>query len=490
VRRRERTPRRLSIVWRDGRPTPRFERLQTPRENAIMRDARLTRRELLRLAGTAAAAAALPKQLRAHPTAGARPSTHAIESAIRAADWIRASRVASPGGIAWPADPLQPDSVTRSLYTGTPGVVLFHLELHHATGEARFLEEAVRGARDLAASLPDMADDSADAGLYTGVAGVAFVLAETARATGDGEQRAAALRATQWLLRHARRGEHGVSWSESADIISGSAGIALQLLSAARALNVDGATETALDAARHLAALGIPANGGLKWRISERVANLYPNFSHGTAGVAYTLATVAQETGERTLVDAALAGATYLDAVTDRTAGCKVFHHEPGGEQLYYLSWCHGPAGTARLHERLHRSSSDATWRERVACGGHATLAMGAPETRSDGYWNNISQCCGTAGVGEFFLALHAVSRDPEHLAVAQRAAHDVLGRATEEGTGLKWTQSEHRVRPELLVAQTGLMQGAAGVGMFLLRLDAAERGKESFVRMPDTPFS
>ena len=58
-----------------------------------------------------------------------------------------------------------------------------------------------------------------------------------------------------------------------------------------------------------------------------------------------------------------------------------------------------------------------------------------------------------------------------------------------EEGKGLKWIQAEHRIRPELLVAQTGLMQGAAGVGLFLLRLDAAENGRDSFVRMPDTPF-
>ena len=115
---------------------------------------------------------------------------------------------------------------------------------------------------------------------------------------------------------------------------------------------------------------------------------------------------------------------------------------------------------------------------------------MGAPERRSDGYWNNISQCCGSAGVGEFFLALHSVSPDRAHLAVAQRAAQDVLGRATEEGDGLKWIQAEHRVRPDLLVAQTGLMQGAAGVGLFLLRLDAAENGRPPFVRMPDTPFT
>lgn len=445
----------------------------------------ITRRELLKLAGAAAAAAALPGHLHAHGTT----RRTAIESALRAAEWIRANRVATSAGIAWPADPLTRDSVTRSLYTGTPGVVLFHLELHHATGEARYLEEAVLGARDLAASLPADSDGDADAGLYTGVAGIAFTLAETARATGDREHRDAAVRATQWLIRHGRPSDQGVRWSESADIISGGAGIALYLLYAAKQLNVDGATEAARAAARHLATLGIPEHGGLKWRLAESVTNLYPNFSHGTAGVAYTLATVGGITGDRELIDTAIEGAKYLDAVADHSDGCKVFHHEPGGEQLFYLSWCHGPAGTARLYKRLHETTRDATWSERVACSARATVAMGAPEKRSDGYWNNISQCCGSAGVGEFFLALYSTSRDAAHLAVARRAADDILSRATEEGKGLKWIQAEHRVRPDFLVAQTGLMQGAAGVGLFLLRLDASSGGKETFVKMVDTPF-
>jgi hypothetical protein len=32
-------------------------------------------------------------------------------------------------------------------------------------------------------------------------------------------------------------------------------------------------------------------------------------------------------------------------------------------------------------------------------------------------------------------------------------------------------------------------MQGAAGVGIFLLRLDAAENGRQPFITMPDSPF-
>jgi hypothetical protein len=44
-------------------------------------------------------------------------------------------------------------------------------------------------------------------------------------------------------------------------------------------------------------------------------------------------------------------------------------------------------------------------------------------------------------------------------------------------------------VRPDLLVAQTGFMQGAAGVGTFLLHLDAHGRGREPRIVLPDSPF-
>ena len=113
---------------------------------------------------------------------------------------------------------------------------------------------------------------------------------------------------------------------------------------------------------------------------------------------------------------------------------------------------------------------------------------MKVPE-RSPGLWNNVSRCCGNAGVSEFFMALHRRTKDVRHLAFAEDVAHDTLARATSEGDGLKWVQAEHRVRPELLVAQTGLMQGAAGVGLAMLHLDGAREGRKPLVRLPDDPF-
>ena len=98
---------------------------------------------------------------------------------------------------------------------------------------------------------------------------------------------------------------------------------------------------------------------------------------------------------------------------------------------------------------------------------------------RSPGFWNNISQCCGNCGVSDFFVSLHGLTATP-HLAFARRSADDTLARATPDGDGLKWVQAENRVSPNVVLAQTGLMQGAAGVGLAMLRLDGALRGRKA----------
>jgi hypothetical protein len=169
--------------------------------------------------------------------------------------------------------------------------------------------------------------------------------------------------------------------------------------------------------------------------------------------------------------------------------GWLVFHHEPGGEDLYYLSWCHGPPGSARLFYRLNEATKDPAWLALVHKCARATIATGIPEQRTPGFWNNMSQCCGNVGVGEFFLSLHQQAPRAEYLAMAERSAADTLKRATAEGDGLKWTQAEHRVQPDLLIAQTGFMQGAAGAGTFFLHLTAQKRGKKPAIVFPDNPF-
>src|SRR6478672_2819569 len=74
--------------------------------------------------------------------------------AVDAAKWIRQSRLQTTFGWAWPADPRDPKTVSTSLYSGSPGVVLFLLELNSATGDPGYLAEAKKGADELMTKIP------------------------------------------------------------------------------------------------------------------------------------------------------------------------------------------------------------------------------------------------------------------------------------------------------------------------------------------------
>jgi lantibiotic modifying enzyme len=215
-----------------------------------------------------------------------------------------------------------------------------------------------------------------------------------------------------------------------------------------------------------------------------------PNFSHGTAGIAYFLASVFEATKDRRYLEGALAGARYLQAIA-KTEGniCLIPHNQPDGLDLFYLGWCHGPVGTARLWYRLSKATGDTSWMDWVFKSAHALQQSGIPGKQTPGFWNNVSQCCGSAGVAQFLLDLHGVTNDRQYLEFSKRMTADLLARGTRDDKGLRWVQAEHRVRPELLVAQTGYMQGASGIGMWLLRLDAAEQKRPYFVKFPDSPW-
>jgi lantibiotic modifying enzyme len=451
-------------------------------------DLRRERRALLRLGLTGAALAALPRPLYAASQRTAPPERPYLDAALKAARWIQAARIETPFGVTWPADPLTPTSVSRNLYAGAAGVVLFQLELYEQTRDPSHLAEACAGADDLLASLER--DEIRENGLYDGIAGLMFVLAETYRASLEPKYWRGVERSRDLLARRGRRSGRGVEWNESTDVISGGAGIGLALLDIHRRFGDRVCAELARGAADRLVELGQPDSDGTRWMLSPRVEREYPNFSHGTAGVGYFLATAYGATHETAFLEAALRGAAYLKRVakTDGDA-CLVFHHTKGGEDRYYLGWCHGPAGTARLFHRLGQATNDGKWRHWVERAARGIAASGIPEQRTPGFWNNVSQCCGNAAVADFFIEMHRSYQHDGALPFARRVVADMLRRATDDDAGMRWVQAEHRVRPDLLVAQTGYMQGAAGMGTLLLKLDAIDRAARPRVVLPDSPF-
>ena len=103
--------------------------------------------------------------------------------------------------------------------------------------------------------------------------------------------------------------------------------------------------------------------------------------------------------------------------------------------------------------------------------------------------WSYVGHASQLTQIGDFFLSYYEVTREANALAFARRMTDQILARATRDASGTRWVHAENRTQPENLAAQTGWMQGAAGIGAWLLRLDGFDRGRAARVVLPDSPF-
>ncbi len=437
------------------------------------------------------------------------PHVHKIDN------WLDTMMFEEDGQIRYAVAAETPEQSSMNLYHGLPGILLFYHKLHEVTGDDRY-EEKSRQLAQVIANYLDKEDGTGDPGLFTGYTGLGWVLLKTYPA----EHRDSILHCIELLSATAQPVEVEASrfdglprtafrWNEVTDVIGGSAGIGMFLL---RCTNSDDINYDKTWWLAHAAAWGlreragrVDLNGdiGLKWMMSPTFPREMPNYSHGTAGICDFLLELHKEAQRRdalpvpdgelgTVYDGQLGdwakyGARYL-ASLDAAHGAQGLlpHHFPDGEELFYLGWCHGPAGTCQLANRLGEMEGQAAWQEYSKLATDELVRAALHASRADGFWNNVGICCGSAGVGSFLVDQSIRYNNDEYLAEAHRIAKDILSRGTvgetEDGRPtLCWTQAEHRVRPEFLQTQTGLMQGAAGVGLFLIQLEMIHRDRQPF---------
>ena len=90
--------------------------------------------------------------------------------------------------------------------------------------------------------------------------------------------------------------------------------------------------------------------------------------------------------------------------------------------------------------------------------------------------------------MGEYALLMARRTGDEAYLDLARRCAAVIVANSVVDGDRRRWVQAEHRDRPEFLQAQTGYMQGAAGIASFLIHLDTALAGQPVKIALPDWP--
>lgn len=410
---------------------------------------------------------------------GDKSITDFLAVARDAGRWIAESGYQTDNGFAWPVMPGRSPGAVANLYSGSSGVALFFVELGLTTGEAHYFELAERVIPFLRSELGE------DMGLFTGVAGVAFAAAVIGNRTDSQPARSLASEAHErlgaWSLENGPRATR-----VSFDVIGGLAGIGMYALSKEL-----GEPDVAL-AKRCGDALiegALEADGELKWPLAKGESRFMPNYSHGNAGICSFLAKLGEATGEERYLAAADRGMKYILRVADQSdEGCRVFHSDPGGTERYYVGWCHGPVGLAQAFYAMHDATEDSKWLDLVRRCVRSVDASGAPGRPSEGYWNNFGLCCGAAGLGEFHLGLFRATHEAPAFEKARNVAQYLVRESSAVG-GRSWIHAENRTSPTEVAAQTGWMQGAAGIGSFFLHLHLKQQGKNPHFLTPDRAF-
>jgi len=340
------------------------------------------------------------------------------------------------------------------LYNGICGIAVF-LAAHAAvTGNKASAELAYAGLAQLRSNLKSRnAARMARAlgvGGAVGLGSIVYALAVMAKCLHDDALLADARQAAQLFT------DDLIAADKQLDVVSGSAGAILSLLRLYRDSRSDDVLRLAVKCGEHL--LGQPRLGpaGQRTWVGQGSGPRGLNgMSHGAAGFAYALTSLAQATGRAEFAQAAAECIAFENSSYDPER-----HNWPDLRDVGGLSWpcqwCHGAPGIglARIATSRLRGMDDA----------HSAIDIqNAVEGVEQGRLTAVDTlCCGTLGGVEFFCeAGDALGRD-DLRALAARRLTAVLRTAAAAGD-YRWNSGKGRFN-------LGMFRGLAGVGYTLLR--------------------
>jgi len=403
--------------------------------------------------------------------------------AERAWSWVQSQVRTGDGGLWLPenADQTEPGEDPYGMYFGVGG-------LAYVLAEVGLTRELTSAEQTLAVGIGDTLarriPEAEDFDFFSGLVAMLGVLRSLGAPGGDVAVARLRELATPDGWQPLWMGPpYAVPEGRCNDATIGNAAVLLGALWALRD-DVPGAAELAELAVDVVMAERIETTAGLDWAfiperyVVEGPGTRMPNWSHGLAGIAGSLAAAGVALSRSDLVDAARQGAEHLVTLGDTSdGGLRLPHVMPGQEGLdtFTYTWCHGPAGTSQLFAALQHAGVPSVagrtpydW-ERACL--HSLKVSGIPERLHPGFWDNDGRCCGTAGVGDVVLNAwqrHGVDDD---LAFAVTLADALVERSINDGDHTYWRFVEHRNDDPLLLPSPSWMQGVAGIAAYLFRL-------------------
>ena len=410
-------------------------------------------------AAPAAKAAEIKQLLRADAVAAPTPAFFRAEADKIAEDIARYAVRRGPGaawiGLDWlgDSDVFQLVCLGPELYNGTSGIAVF-LAAHAAvTGHAASRELALAAVAHLRKSLRGRnaarVARSLGVGGAIGLGSVVYALTVMAKSLGDHALRADANVAAELFS------DDLIAADKQLDVMGGSAGAILALLRLYRDSGSEAVLRAAIKCGEHLTEQSRRGPDGRQCWVGQGLGEQALNgMSHGAAGFAYALASLAAASGRGDFREAAAQCIAFENSSYDPERNN--WPDLRGSEPTWPCQWCHGAAGVGLARAAMIRRGG-------MDAGLLAQDVNNAVEGARRGWPGAVDTlCCGTLGSIEFFCeAGNALGRSD----LRERAAQQ-LARLVQAGNSVgdyRWNNGARRFN-------LGLFRGLAGVGYTALR--------------------
>ena len=361
------------------------------------------------------------------------------------------------------------------LYNGTAGNALFLGHLYRQTGDPA-LRSVAEGALRFALSGRHGISRPLRVGFYTGWAGLAYTCIDLGEAFGDRRWTDAGLK----LFRDLRQEDLD---DQAIDIIAGYAGGLAAILSVHHRLvsgnpraDLDDLLDLAKSLGEKLLARARHGDEGWSWDTMDGGSQDHlTGFSHGAAGIAWSLLELYDATHDERFLQAGLEGFRYerhwynadeenWPDLRDPEKLCLTSGNTHQSLTYPYL-WCHGAPGIGLSRLRGWQITGELELRLEAEAAVRSTTRDLRRQLEVGG---NYSLCHGLAGNAELLIYASEVLGDLRHRQLAEYVG--LLGIRRHGGPGGQWP-SGMMGSPEA----PNLMLGLAGTGYFYLRLSGAD---------------
>jgi type 2 lantibiotic biosynthesis protein LanM len=348
------------------------------------------------------------------------------------------------------------------LYSGTAGICLFLAYLGSITREARYLSLAHTILTSIRQQIHLLKEKKPMLGGFSGWGGFIYLYTHLGVLWHDHSLLEECEELSAFVAAY-------IDGDDNFDIVSGAAGYILALITLHQATSSPRVLASAIHCGEHLLQHAHSMQQGIGWLTPISQMPL-TGFSHGTAGIAFSLLQLAEVSGDERFKTVALQALTY-----ERSLFLPNLQNWPDlrdgtttGPDEHLITWCHGAPGIGLARLASLHSLDDETIREEIAIALKTTLTQG--------FGQNHSLCHGDLGNLELFLTASQTFDKTRYAPEVENITAMILDSLDQQGwcTGVP-----------LSIETPGLMTGISGIGYELLRLAEPDRVPSVLVLAP-----